>query len=236
MDLVLRCGTRTVAGNLCNYAEADHEHVIAIDPDELRSTLEHLYPEGLAGRSFLDVGCNAGGYSFLARSLGASRTLGFDVREHWIRQARFVGEHWDGDTSNMRFEVAHIHDVDLSDGFDLTLFKGVFYHLPAPIHALLRLCDATRDVIIVDTASRSDIPENALVTNFESRSHVMSGVDGLAWMPGGPRAVIDILTHAGFQDCHVAFWLKELAMGPRPELGRFRVIAARQPGRLAAPS
>lgn len=235
MDVALRCGTRTVAGNRGDYARSDHDHVIAIDPDEIRSTLEHLYPDGLRGKSFLDVGCNAGGYSFLARTLGASRTLGFDVRDHWIDQARFVRDHWDGETSGMRFEVAHVHDIDLSEGFDLTLFKGVFYHLPAPVHSLLRLCDATREVIIVDSASRSDIPENTLATNFESRSHVMSGVDGLAWMPGGPQAVIDILKHAGFQESHVAFWLKELGSGPTPHWGRFRVIAAREPGRLRVP-
>ena len=52
--------------------------------------LRRLYPDGLEGRSVLDCACNCGAYLFLAKELGAGECLGFDVREHWIEQARFL--------------------------------------------------------------------------------------------------------------------------------------------------
>src|SRR5688500_8684696 len=52
-----------------------------------------VWPEGLQGRSFLDCACNAGGNVFAAKANGAGRCLGFDAREHWIAQARFLARH-----------------------------------------------------------------------------------------------------------------------------------------------
>lgn len=233
MDLELAPGVRTVDGNSKSTGQSDHERVQTIDPFEIRELLERIYPQGFAGRSFLDVGCNGGGYCLVAKSLGAGRTFGFDVRQHWIDQAEFLREQWSGNNADMSFAVGHIHDVDLGPGYDVTLFKGVFYHLPDPIGSLLRLCEATREVIIVDTASRSDIPENALVSNQESKSHVMSGVDGLAWLPGGPKAVTDILMQGGFPVSHVVYWNKD-APDSLPDWGRFRVAAARIPETFVA--
>src|SRR5687768_13299543 len=59
-------------------------------PDlRLAEQVAEIWPDGLAGRSFLDCACNGGGYLFAARALGASRAFGFDVRDHWIEQVRF---------------------------------------------------------------------------------------------------------------------------------------------------
>src|ERR1700724_46842 len=49
----------------------------------------HL-PPGLAGKSVLDVGCNAGFYSVQAKRLGAARGRGREARQHEIRQALLV--------------------------------------------------------------------------------------------------------------------------------------------------
>ena len=77
--------------------------------------------------------------------------------------------------------------------YDVVLFKGVFYHLPDPIDTLAKLCDLTGRAIIIDSASRSDIPGDCMVPWWESTTHVMSGVDGLAWFPGGPEVIGAIL-------------------------------------------
>ena len=232
MDLEIAPGVRTSAGNREQYEDPDLQNVKMVDPFELKRIFDRVYPGGLQGRSFLDVGCNAGGYCFVAKSVGAGRTLGFDVRDHWIRQAEFLRVHWPGETSGMEFRVTNLGEIDLGEGFDVTLFKGVFYHLPDPVGALLKLCAASKELIIVDTASRSDIPENAMMTRRESTSHVMSGVDGLAWLPGGPQAIIDILEHGGFPAAHVVYWEKEIVASPE-NWGRFRVVAARDPKTFA---
>src|SRR5438046_2699327 len=63
--------------------------------------LEKLYPNGLGGRRVLDCACNCGGYTFWAKEAGAGECFGFDVRKHWIDQAKFLLQH-----------RALIHDVD----------------------------------------------------------------------------------------------------------------------------
>jgi hypothetical protein len=159
--------------------------------------------------------------------MGAARTLGFDPRDHWIKQANFVKQHWGHSSEGMEFRTARLGEVDLDPPFDLTLFKGVFYHLPDPIGDLITICAATREAIIINSACRSDIPEEALLSASESTTEIMSGVDGLCWYPGGPQAVVNILRHAGFSYCSLRSWRRRGKH--RPEIGRFALVAARSP-------
>jgi len=57
-----------------------------------------------------------------------------------------------------------------AERFDVTVFKGIFYHLPDPIGVLGRLCDLTNETILVDTASSDLIPE-ACLTQSKSPKH-----------------------------------------------------------------
>src|SRR5881398_3339989 len=50
----------------------------------------HAVPADLAGRSVLDVGCNAGFYSIEMKKRGAEHVLGVDSQCNLIRQAEFV--------------------------------------------------------------------------------------------------------------------------------------------------
>ena len=228
LDFEISGGARTVMGNSASYGDTDHRGQPTPDPWRMKGAIESLFPGGVEGKAFLDVGCNSGGYCFLLKSMGAARTLGFDARGHWIRQAEFVKQHWDQSTEGMEFLVARLEDVDLHSGFDITLLKGVFYHLPNPIGDLITLCSATREAIIINSACRSDIPEGALISERESVAEVMSGVDGLCWYPGGPQAVVNILHHAGFCHCSLRFWRRK-GKRPRKEIGRFELLAARSP-------
>ncbi len=84
-DVDVGNGIRTSDGN-----DKLNAPVTTADPMKIGNLLKRIYPSGLADKSFLDVACNCGAYSLLARDMGASRVLGFDVREHWIRQANFL--------------------------------------------------------------------------------------------------------------------------------------------------
>jgi tRNA (mo5U34)-methyltransferase len=132
----------------------------------------------------------------------------------------------DPSASNIRFSVADASDFTSSKGseYDIVIFKGIFYHLPDPIHVLMKHCDIARERILVDTASASDIPESAMIPIKESKTHVMSGVDGLAWLPGGPAAIAEILRYKGFKTIDVLFWRREQEGTPR---GRFRIVGSR---------
>jgi tRNA (mo5U34)-methyltransferase len=225
-------GIRTTDYNLKAYKDRDLNNVGTIDPEEMRPLLERVLPDGgLAGKSFLDVGCNGGGYCFIAHELGAKICHGFDVREHWIRQASFVKSVKYPTATNIHFTVGDVQKITLDQKFDVTLFKGVIYHLPDPLHMLIKLCGVTSRAIIVDTVSRNDIPLNCIVPDVEHKTQVMSGVDGLCWYPGGPEALEPLLAWCGFP--HVRVVYRQVGAKSGLHRGRFRIVAAREAGDLS---
>jgi len=196
----------------------------------MRGLVASLYPNGMGGRSFLDCGCNAGGHVFAAKALGAGRCFGFDARQHWIDQANFVAQYLPSDGASFATcKLAELPAMQLGT-FDMTLFSGLFYHLPDPVAGLKVAADLTGELIVVNTSSRPGL-KKGLTLSLESATHVMSGVDGLAWLPTGPDVVRDILAWCGFPHSRVD-------MDWRPQHGprgwrRIQVIGARDASTFA---
>ena len=193
----------------------------------LRYLADDLFPDGFAGRSFLDCACNAGGYVFAARALGAGRCFGFDARERWIEQARFLSRYFD--TGDIEFRACALRDLpELGlEPADVTFFSGIFYHLPDPVAGLRIAADHTRELIVVNTAAAEGDGEG-LRLNIESDSEPMSGVDRLAWLPTGDRPVREILRWCGFPHARLRFRRHMPGFGLRIE-----VIGARRESSLA---
>jgi len=197
-------------------------------------TLEEVFPNGLEGRSMLDVACNCGGFLYWARDAGAGECLGIDVREHWIEQARFLARHRLASSEGMRFEAQDLYELPGLglEPFDVTLFTGIFYHLPEPLTALRVAADLTREVLIVQTGSRIDLPDGLLAVFEESRTRAISGVYGLSWFPTGPGVVARMLAHVGFPEVRSVWW-ETLERQP-PGHARLELVAARSADALAA--
>jgi tRNA (mo5U34)-methyltransferase len=107
-------------------------------------------PDDLAGWRALDVGCNAGFYSFELAARGAD-VLGVDTDPHYLRQAEWAAEQLDAG-GRVRFEQAHVYDFGRRrESFDLVLFMGVLYHLRHPLLALDALAAATRRLLVLQT-------------------------------------------------------------------------------------
>lgn len=187
-----------------------------------------VFPDGLAGRSVLDCACNAGGHLFAAAQQGASRGFGFDVREHWIKQARFIARHVP--EANVEFAVCDLIEArELRlEPFDVTFFFGILYHLPDPVAGLRIAADLTRELLIVNTAAVPSDGRDALVLNPESQTEVMSGVHRLAWLPTSPRVVIEMLRWCGFPHTRVYFDIPADGHGRR-----MAIVAAREERMLA---
>jgi tRNA (mo5U34)-methyltransferase len=191
--------------------------------------MARLYPDGLQGRSVLDCACNCGAYLFWAKELGAGDCFGFDVRSHWIEQARFLARHRSGPGDDIRFEVRDLYDLpDLGlDAFDITLFNGILYHLPDPIHGLKVAADLTKELLVVNSATRTDLPDGMLVAAEEGRSQAMSGVYGMNWFPTGPNVIASALGWSGFEYTRPARWRRAVSSQP-DALGRIEVLGARE--------
>jgi len=192
--------------------------------------LARLYPDGLEGRSVLDCACNCGAYLFYAKEAGAGSCFGFDVRQHWIKQAEFLVDRYVGPKEDMTFKVCDLYDLPTLglSPFDITLFNGIFYHLPDPIHGLKIAADLTNEVLILDTATRTGMPDGGLVLEHESQELIMSGIYGLNWLPTGPEVVKRVLNWAGFVDTRLVWW-KQRTSGVS---GRLEIVASKTPGRL----
>ena len=222
--------------------DVDSERTISvIDPWRLSATFASLFNgNGLEGKSFLDVGCNAGGYCFAAKEMGASRVLGFDARSHWIDQAEHVRSTRGLTSNDIEFNVMHLEELaDANEQFDVTLFKGVFYHLPNPIRAIEILASVTRHVMLIDTATSSTTPDNSLILKFESPDHLMSGVDGLSWYPGGPEVISNLAKNYGFPASRLLYNRTSDRADPRdvasPLVGRCGLLVARNPATIQQP-
>jgi tRNA (mo5U34)-methyltransferase len=101
---------------------------------KFRRFAPHL-PKNLAGKSVLDIGCNAGFYSIEMKRRGASRVLGIDSDERYLEQARLASEVLGFD--DLEFAKLDVYDVGaIGETFDLVIFMGVLYHLRHPLLAL----------------------------------------------------------------------------------------------------
>lgn len=204
-------------------ADPDHRFEQHYSPDlMMRRLLGSLYPRGLEGRSFLDCACNSGGHSIAAARHGAGRGFAFDARQHWVDQAQFLARHSGApDLRVRRCELGDLPRLGL-EPFDVTLFAGIFYHLPDPVSGLKIAADLTRELLIVNTAV---LPRRdpALVLNLESDTHVLSGVDRVAWLPTGPKVIQELLAWCGFKHSRIDLYWTYNRIGWK----RLQILAAR---------
>ena len=108
-------------------------------------------PEEFAGRSLLDVGCNAGFYAVELKRRGAGRVLGVDSQRNLVRQAVFVRDVLGLDIEYRRMSVYDLDPRELGQ-FDVTLALGLVYHCKHLVLALERLFAVTRELLILETA------------------------------------------------------------------------------------
>jgi tRNA (mo5U34)-methyltransferase len=90
----------------------------------------HL-PERMDGWTALDVGCNAGFYSFELARRGA-RVTAIDSDEHYLDQARWAASEY-GLAGRIDFRAMQVYELARAQRtWDLVLFLGVLYHLRYP--------------------------------------------------------------------------------------------------------
>ncbi|HEY7809775.1 MAG TPA: methyltransferase domain-containing protein [Allosphingosinicella sp.] len=226
-DLEIVPGVRTRVAPLSPERTDQRTPTTYRPEDHVREIAGALFPDGFAGRSFLDCACNGGGHSLAAARLGARRCFGFDARAHWVEQANFLKRF--APETEMAFTVAALAELPSLNlpRFDVTLFSGLFYHLPDPVHGLRLAADRTREILILNTAAKY-AHGKALQLERESPDEFMSGVDGLAWLPTGPHVLRDILAWCGFPHSRL-FFHRPTRMG----WSRLELFAARDAAAFA---
>lgn len=113
----------------------------------------HAIPQDLAGRTVLDIGCNAGFYSIEMKRRGADRVVGIDTNEGYLAQARFAAEISGVDIDLRQLSVFEVGRLE--ERFDVVLFMGVLYHLRHPLLALDLIHEhVARDTLVFQSMLR----------------------------------------------------------------------------------
>jgi tRNA (mo5U34)-methyltransferase len=114
-------------------------------------------PSDLTGTRALDIGCNAGFYTFELAKRGAY-VVAIDEDEHYLRQAHWALERFElaGSVELRRQSVYELARVE--EGFDLVLFLGVLYHLRYPLLALDLVAEKVDRLLALQTLT---LPEAA---------------------------------------------------------------------------
>ncbi len=143
----------------------------------------HL-PDDLSGWRALDIGCNAGFYSFELARRGAE-VVAVDADEHYLRQARWAAGRL-ALAGAIEFRRVQVYELGRSgEQFDLVLFMGVLYHLRHPLLALDLVAEKAGRLLVLQTltspvAAEVDPPEDV---PFEERRRLGEpGWPGMAFV------------------------------------------------------
>jgi tRNA (mo5U34)-methyltransferase len=127
-------------------------------------------PADLAGKSVLDIGCNAGFYSLEMKRRGADRVLGIDFDDGYLAQARFAAE---VEGADIEFRKLSVYDVAaLGEKFDIVIFMGVLYHLRHPLLALDLIREhVAADLMVFQSMQRGSSDVAPLAENYPFQNY-----------------------------------------------------------------
>jgi tRNA (mo5U34)-methyltransferase len=137
-------------------------------------------PPNLSGWTVLDIGCNAGFYSFELARRNAD-VLGIDLNDSYLAQARWAAKMY-GLEQRVRFRRLQVYDLARStERFDLVLFMGVFYHLRYPLLGLDIVARKVRRCMLFQTLTMPgmEVLENTLDRCIDERGDLLH--------PGWPK-------------------------------------------------
>jgi tRNA (mo5U34)-methyltransferase len=174
-------------------------------------------PQDLRGWTALDVGCNAGFYSFELAARGAEVTA-VEPHPHYLKQARWAAEQFDLQ-DRVHFRPCQVYDLLREEKtYDIIWFMGVFYHLRYPLLVLDMLAGLCNKLLVfqtlqippaTDPETAPEIPENVEFKDRKMLSqpywpklafieHNLAG-DPTNWWAGDPPVIRALLHSAGLE-------------------------------------
>jgi len=171
-----------------------------VSQDTLRRQADVYFRDGLAGKTFLDIGCWDGYNSIEATRRGAARVLATD---HFAWSDRCTGDRRAFDLARARLAPSiEVMDIDLPDltaervgTFDVVLFAGVFYHLRHPLLVLEQLAPLAKETFILETHLDARWMRRPAMVFYPGREQ---DGDPTNWWGPNPACVEAMLRDVGF--------------------------------------
>jgi tRNA (mo5U34)-methyltransferase len=136
--------------HLPNGVQTAPEHPLGDFPAVKWRQIAPFIAPDLTGWRVLDIGCNAGFYSFELARRGAEVTA-LDIDAHYLAQARWAAREY-GLADRVELRQGSVYELaGSSERFDLVWFLGVLYHLRHPLLALDILRSITRRQMVLQT-------------------------------------------------------------------------------------
>jgi len=136
--------------HLPNGTQTAPDHALGDFPKVKWDRLAPHLPQDLHGWTALDVGCNAGFYTFELARRGAHVTA-IDIDPRYLAQAEWAAKQYDLEHM-VRFKRMQVYDLaHTEETFDLVIFMGVFYHLRYPMLGLDIVAQKARRLMIFQT-------------------------------------------------------------------------------------
>ena len=115
------------------------DYATTIDQNRIESAVEglkKLFPDGLEGKSFLDIGCGSGLHSLAALSLGAASVLATDLDENSVSATRAVLSRAPKADWDVRVISVFEMTSETIGQFDVVYSWGVLHHTGAMWRAI----------------------------------------------------------------------------------------------------
>lgn len=131
------------------------DHPLGDFPSFKWEAIAPALPGDMTGWTALDIGCNAGFYTFEVAKRGA-QVLAIDHDDHYLRQARWAADIYDLRDRVMFermgvYDLAHVHAT-----FDIVFFMGVLYHLRYPLLAIDIVAEKVSKMLVFQTLTMPD--------------------------------------------------------------------------------
>lgn len=129
------------------------------------------------GAIALDLACNEGWFAHRLLEWGASRVVAIDIREHNLRRAALLREHFDIPTGKLELRQADVFALDPASlgEYDVVLVLGLIYHVENPM-GVLRLARAcTRGLCVVESQLTQQVDP---IVHGNGRANELHSADG----------------------------------------------------------
>jgi tRNA (mo5U34)-methyltransferase len=136
--------------HLPDGAQTAPDHPLGDFPAFKWRQLADALPTDLTGCRALDIGCNAGFYSFELARRGA-QVVAIDHDPHYLRQAHWARQRY-GLADRVELRQMTVYDLArIDEHFDVVLFLGVLYHLRYPLLALDLVAERVAGRLVLQT-------------------------------------------------------------------------------------